>query len=189
MGEVKQHCIRFDYLTFSLTDKVSDFSTSSMTGLFDVSEEKWWNEALETLNINKTVFSQKNRKFCRHFSRRKAIHWDCLPTRNSSWRIRPSHGCCGAGLTNSTRFRINRHGAGMRIIITVLSESGINIAPGLREGYYFQMAFNENGATALSGIKKICPELSIEELLRMLNPSPGKRWIKGISCVDKFESL
>ena len=152
-----------DYLTFSLTgQKVSDFSTSSMTGLLDVSEERWWDEALDTLNISaKILFS---------------------PKRTGSF-IGPliGNGAKKLGLSANTRFflgGLDHHivavGAGLPDS-TNISEStgtvlacvnyrqgfqprkGINVAPGLTKGCYFQMAFNENGATALEWYQKSSP--------------------------------
>lgn len=186
-----------DYLTFSLTgQKVSDFSTSSMTGLFDVSEEKWWNEALETLNINKKfLFSPKRTgSFVGTLAGERAIQLGLsADTKFFLGGLDHHMVAVGAGLTNSTRVSESTG--------TVLAcvnyrqgfcpRAGINIAPGLREGYYFQMAFNENGATALEWYqKKFAPELSIEELLRMAESiAPGSDGLKASPCVDKFESL
>lgn len=186
-----------DYLTFSLTgQKVSDFSTSSMTGLFDVPEEKWWNEALEALNISKKLLFTPKRT------------GSFVGTLNGE-RLKQ------LGLSVDTKFflgGLDHHivvvGAGLRNL-THISEStgtvlacvnyqqgfcpreGINIAPGLRKGYYFQMAFNENGATALAWYqKKFAPELSIEELLKMAEGiAPGSEGLKASPCTDKFESL
>lgn len=186
-----------DYLTFSLTgQKVSDFSTSSMTGLLDVPGERWWDEALEALNISaKLLFS---------------------PKRTGSF-IGPliGKGAKSLGLSANTNFflgGLDHHvvavGAGLPNSVNV-SEStgtvlacvnyrqgfhpreGINVAPGLKEGYYFQMAFDENGAMALEWYqKKFAPELSIEELLKMAEGiAPGSDGLKASPCAYKFASF
>ena len=186
-----------DYLTFSLTgQKVSDFSTSSMTGLFDVPEEKWWNEALETLNINKKfLFSPKRTgSFVGTLSGERAIQLG-LSAETKFFLGGLDHHivAVGADLTNSTHISestgtvlacVNYHQG-------FFPREGINIAPGLRKGFYFQMAFNENGATALEWYqKKFAPELAIEELLKMAEGiAPGSEGLKASPCADKFESL
>lgn len=186
-----------DYLTFSLTgQKVSDFSTSSMTGLFDLLEEKWWNEALETLNINKKfLFSPKRTgSFVGTLAGERAIQLGLsADTKFFLGGLDHHIVAVGAGLTSSTQISestgtvlacVNYHQG-------FSPRAGINIAPGLRKEYYFQMAFNENGATALEWYqKKFAPELSIEELLKMAEGiAPGSDGLKASPCVDKFESL
>ena len=186
-----------DYLTFSLTgQKASDFSTSSMTGLFDVSEEKWWNEALETLNINKKfLFSPKRTgSFSGTLNGKRAKQLGLsADTKFFLGGLDHHMVAVGAGLPDSSNISESTG--------TVLAcvnyrqgfypRAGINMAPGLRKGYYFQMAFNENGATALAWYqKKFAPGLSIEELLKMAEGiAPGSDGLKASPCADKFESL
>lgn len=186
-----------DYLTFSLTgQKASDFSTSSMTGLFNLPEEKWWNEALGTLNINKKLlFSPKRTgSFIGTLGGERAIQLGLsADTKFFLGGLDHHMVAVGAGLTSSSHISESTG--------TVLAcvnyrqgfypRAGINIAPGLRKGYYFQMAFNENGATALEWYqKKFAPGLSIEELLKMAEGiAPGSDGLKASPSVDKFESL
>jgi xylulokinase len=196
-GKVTSIASMSDYLTLTLTgQKVSDFSTSSMTGLLDVLGERWWDEALETLNISgKFLFS---------------------PKRTGSF-VGPliGKGAKSLGLSASTQFflgGLDHHivavGAGLpnsdnvsESTGTVLAcvnyrqgfypREGINVAPGLKKGYYFQMAFNENGAMALEWYqKKFASELSIEGLLKMAEgTAPGSAGLKAFPCAYKFESL
>ena len=186
-----------DYLTFSLTgQKISDFSTSSMTGLFDVSEEKWWDEALRLLNISKKLLSPPKRtgSFVGTLAGKRVKQLGLsVDTKFFLGGLDHHIVAVGASLPNSTNISESTG--------TVLAcvnyqkgfcpEEGINIAPGLRKGYYFQMAFNENGATALEWYqKKFAPELSIIELLKMAEGiAPGSDGLKALPCADKFESL
>lgn len=186
-----------DYLTFSLTgQKVSDFSTSSMTGLFDVSEEKWWDEALDILNISKKYLFPPKRtgSFVGTLTGKRAKQLG-LPADTKFFLGGLDHHivAVGAGIPNSTHISESTG--------TVLAcvnyqqgfcpREGINIAPGLREGYYFQMAFNENGAIALAWYQKtFAPELSITELLKMAEGiPPGSNGLRASPCAHKFESL
>ena len=51
-----------DFLTFSLTGhKVCDYSTVSMTGLFDIENCSWWNEQLENFGIRTDMLSLPQR--------------------------------------------------------------------------------------------------------------------------------
>ncbi len=186
-----------DFLIFSLTDKkISDFSTSSMIGMFDVSERKWWNEALELLNINENYLS---------FPKRSGTYVGTL-TEKGAKRI---------GLSVETEFflgALDHHMVAVGADLldsnnisestgTVLAcvnykkgykpQAGINIAPGLKKDYFFQMAFNENGATALEWYQKnFASELSILELLKLAEKiEPGCDGLKAAPCADKFEGL
>ena len=186
-----------DYLTFSLTgQKATDFSTSSMTGLFDVPGEKWWDEALETLDIHKKILfpPQRTGSFIGTLGGERAIQLGLsADTKFFLGGLDHHMVAIGADLTNSTHIAESTG--------TVLAcvnyrqgfcpRAGINIAPGLRKGYYFQMAFNENGATALEWYqKKFAPGLSIEELLKRAEGiAPGSDGLKASPCSDKFESL
>ena len=186
-----------DYLTFSLTgQKICDFSTSSMTGLFDVSEEKWWGEALELLNLNnKSLFSPKRTgSFVGTLIGKKAKQLGLsADTKFFLGGLDHHIVAVGAGLPNSNNVSESTGTvlASVNYQKGFCPREGINIAPGLKKGYYFQMAFNENGATALEWYqKKFSPELSITELLKMAEGvAPGSDGLKASPNVDKYESL
>lgn len=168
-----------DYLTFSLTgEKVADYSTSSMTGLFSISERNWWKNALDLFCIDSSHLSS--------------------PTATGTFISRlTSTGAALTGLSLNTDYYIgalDHHmvaiGAGLPVLNqisestgTVLAsvnyrqgyfpKEGINIAPGLKEDAYFQMAFNENGATALEWYQQnYAPEQSIAELVALAEKIP-----------------
>ncbi len=186
-----------DYLTFSLTGKrVSDFSTSSMTGLFDVHEEKWWDEALESLNINKSFLNSPERtgSFAGALTGKRTKQLG-LSVRTKFFLGGLDHHmvAIGAGLPDS-----NNISESTGTVLACVNyqkgfnpKDGINAAPGLKKGHYFQMAFNENGATALEWYQKqFAPELSVKELLKMAeNITPGSDGLKALPSVDKFKSL
>lgn len=186
-----------DYLTFCLTGKaISDFSTSSMTGLFNIKQEKWWNEALEILNINEGLLS---------VPRRTGTYVGTLSKKGANQ----------LGLSQNTKFflgGLDHHmvavGSGLpgsnnvsestgTVLATVNyqkgynPQDGINIAPGIGEGHYFQMAFNENGATSLEWYQKtFAPDFTINTLLKMAEEiSPGSDGLVALPCADKYEGL
>lgn len=186
-----------DYLTFYLTGKaISDFSTSSLTGLFSTKHEKWWDEALEAIKINKDFLS---------FPKRTGTYVGTLSQK----------GAIQLGLSQNTKFflgGLDHHmvavGAGLpgsnnisestgTVLACVNYKEGyspqkdIDIASGLDENYYFQMAFNENGATSLEWYQKtIAPDFTIDELLKMAEKiSPGSDGLIALPCANKYEGL
>lgn len=186
-----------DYLTFSLTgEKVTDYSTSSMTGLFSIPDKKWWNDALAVFCID--------------------LHYLAVPTAIGSLIGRiSSKGAKLTGLSTHTAFYVgalDHHmvavGAGLPVLDqisestgTVLAavnykqgyspQKGVNIAPGLEDNYYFQMAFEENGASALEWYQKnYMPELSIEQLLTLAcTIPPGCDGLTANPAANKHKDL
>lgn len=162
-----------DYLIFSLTGhKISDWSTSSMTGLLDVPEGKWWREAADIFNIDAKNLSTP------------------LQTGTLAGKL-TRQGAELAGLTQKTTLflgGLDHHmaavGAGLPCY-NYMSEStgtvlacinyqngyrprtGINIARGLDGKHYFQMAFDNNGAAALEWYQEtFAPTTTIQDLLQ-----------------------
>jgi sugar (pentulose or hexulose) kinase len=68
---------------------------------------------------------------------------------------------------------------------------GVNIAPGLKDGYFFQMAFDENGAVALEWYqKKHVLEFSIVELLKIAEGiEPGSEGLVAKPNANRFKEL
>lgn len=186
-----------DFMTFSLTgQKVSDFSTASMTGLLNITDDKWWDKALTSLSINENYLNK--------------------PKRTGTYAgVLTEEGAKLLGLSASTQFflgGLDHHMVAVGADLpdsdnisestgTVLAcvnyqkgyspRNGINIAPGLERGFYFQMAFNENGATALEWYEKnYAPEFSIHELLEMAKKiEPNCNGLIALPCADKLEGL
>jgi len=163
-----------DYLTFSLTgQKTCDYSTASMSGLFDMVNGTWWDEQLVRLGI----------------------HADMLPlpqkigTYVGATTLNASH---LTGLTSGIPFclgGLDHHMAAIGTGIpvngyinestgTVLScvdytgryfpQKNICTGLGLHAGSFFRMIFDENGARSIEWYQKnYAPDCSIPELLEM----------------------
>lgn len=163
-----------DYLTFSLTGHfVSDMSTSSMTGLLNVTDGKWWEDAINLLQLDSAQLAEP-------------IQTGVLVGNLVG------QGAARIGLTKQTRLitgGLDHHmvaiGSG-EIHSSAISEStgtvlaavnckkgytpreGINIAQSIDPDHYFQMAFNNNGALALEWYQKEhAPKWKIPELLEL----------------------
>ncbi len=186
-----------DYLTFYLTgQKLSDFSTASMMGLFDVTKEKWWEKALETLKIDKDFLNKPKRtgSYVGTLTEKGAQRLGLeLSTKFFLGGLDHHMVAIGADLPNSKN--ISESTGTVLACVNYqnknTSRNGINIAPGLKDGFYFQMAFNENGATALEWYQKnYASELSISELLKMAEDiEPNSNGLIALPCVDKSEGL
>ncbi len=188
-----------DYLTYSLTGKYeSDFSTASMTGLFSVSEGKWWKEALHLVGIVDGMLSHPARtgNLVGPVTDRGSEWLGLLPgTLFFSGGLDHHIAAVGAGLpgtdhvsesTGTVLACVNyRNGYRPRI--------GINVAPGLGKNGFFQMAFDSNGGNGIVWYcKHFAPEYSIDELLEMagevspgcdgLVASPSSEGYSGLEC-------
>jgi sugar (pentulose or hexulose) kinase len=163
-----------DFLTFSLTgNKVCDYSTASMTGLFDIRNNLWWSEQLENFGIHADMLPALQRiGTCSGTTTKKASNLTGIP---------PDIPFCLGGLDHhmaAVGAGIPSNGYISESTGTVLScvdytdnfspQNNICIAPGLHVGSFFRMMFNENGASSLEWYqKKHAPEYSIPELLEM----------------------
>lgn len=186
-----------DYLTFSLTgEKASDFSTASMTGLFDVTEEKWWDKALKVLKIEKNLlsFPKRTGSCVGKLTEKGAKQLDLsVGTKFFIGGLDHHMVAVGAGLTESTN--ISESTGTVLACVNYRNnyspKSGINTAPGLKKGSFFQMAFNENGAAALEWYQQnFAPENSIVKLLKMAeNVPPGCDGLKALPAADKYDGL
>lgn len=186
-----------DYLVFLLTNKkISDLSTSSMTGLLDIAAGKWSTKSADIFNIDIETLS--------------------VPLKIGSHAGKlTKEGANLLGLTqNTTLFLggLDHHmvavGAGVphynyisESTGTVLAcvnyqdgyypKKGINIAQGLDENHFFQMTFSNNGANALEWYQKnYASDLSITELLQQAeNIEIGSEGLLAKPEVDKFTGL
>lgn len=144
-----------DYLLFILTGKrVSDMSTSSMTGLLDVQEGEWWQDALDTTGIDKKQLSNLSNvgNLVGHLTGKGAELVGLSPsTLMFSGGLDHHMVAIGAGIPYSGN--ISESTGTVLACVNYQSEYkpriGVNIARGLDENHFFQMAFNTNGAVVL----------------------------------------
>lgn len=186
-----------DYLVFMLTgQKVSDFSTASMTGLLNICELKWWKEAADLLSIKETSLSIPLKTGTLVGS---MTDTGAQLTGLSKTTLLFAGGldhhmvAIGAGLT---RFNYISESTGTVLACVNYQEgyhpkNGINIAPGLDERNYFQLVFNNNGAVALEWYKQTyAPEYSIVELLKLAEVIElGNEGLIAKPCANTYENL
>ncbi|MDR2816900.1 MAG: hypothetical protein LBB62_09400, partial [Proteiniphilum sp.] len=186
-----------DYLTFILTgERISDVSTSSMTGLLNVPESRWWQEAANIFNIEKKQLSTplKVGSLIGNLNGKGAALIGL-----SSNAVMFSGGldhhlaAIGAGLP---RFNYISESSG-----TVLAcvnyrkeykpQEGVNISRGLEENHYFQMAFNTNGAIVLEWYRSnYAPGLSIPALLALAEKvEPGCEGLLAKPSANEYKGL
>lgn len=184
-----------DYLVFSLTGhKISDLSTSSMTGLLDVPSRRWWKSALDIFMIDESLLSKP------------------LNTGSLIGKI-TGEGAKLSGLSKKSLLfsgGLDHHmvaiGAGLPCSNSI-SEStgtvlacvnytkgyhprvGVNIAPGLDDDHYFQMAFDANGAKALEWYQiNFASSYSMLELLELADKiEPGCDGLRAKPCANEYK--
>lgn len=186
-----------DYLVFMLTgNPVSDMSTSSMTGLLDVQKGEWWQEALDTLGIDKKQLSTLSNvgSFTGNLTE-KAVELVGLPPGIMIFSGGLDHHmvAIGAGIPYSGN--ISESTGTVLACVNYQKEYNprvdVNIARGLDDNHYFQMAFNTNGATALDWYQlNHAPEFSIHALLAMAEGvAPGCEGVVAKPSTDEYEGL
>ncbi|WP_108821979.1 L-fuculokinase [Dysgonomonas sp. Marseille-P4361] len=186
-----------DYLVFILTgNRISDMSTSSMTGLLNVQEGQWWRDALDTFHIDEKQLSTLFNV---------GIQMGNLSERGtrliglSAGALIFSGGldhhmvAIGAGIPYSGN--ISESTGTVLACVNCQNEykprAGVNIARGLDDSHYFQMAFASNGATALDWYRSnYAPELSVPALLAMAEKvPPGCEGVVAKPSANEYEGL
>lgn len=186
-----------DYFTFIITGKkISDYSTSSMTGLLNVKKREWWQEALKDLNIDEGYLSSpaNTGKLVGELTP-KGAQLLGLSTQTLFFLGGLDHHIVafGAGLEN---FNYISESTGTVLACVNYQKGyhprkGVNIAPGLKENFFFQMGFDENGAVALEWYqKKHINEFSIVELLKIAEDiEPGSEGLIAKPNANRFTGL
>lgn len=186
-----------DYLVFMLTgNSVSDMSTSSMTGLLDVQEGEWWQEALDTLGIDKKQLSTLSNvgSFTGNLTE-KTVELVGLPPGIMIFLGGLDHHmvAIGAGIPYSGN--ISESTGTVLACVNYRNgykpRTGVNIARGLEDDHYFQMAFNTNGTIVLDWYQSTyASSLSIPELLAMAEMvAPGCDGLVARPFAHEYEDL
>ena len=186
-----------DYLTFSLTgQKMCDYSTAAMSGLFDIMDGAWWNEQLDRSGIQADMLPTPQRTgVFAGVTTSNAVNLTGLPAGISFSLGGLDHhmAAIGAGIP-SNRYSCESTG-------TVLScvdytddyhpQKDVYFAPGLHAGSFFRMMFDDNGATSLEWYQKnYAPAHTIPALLAMASQvEPGCDGLKALPCADTYPGL
>ena len=163
-----------DFLTFSLTgQKICDYSTVAMSGMFDVVNDSWWLEQLDILGIHADMLPLPQRTGAYvGKTTSNATNLTGLPSGISFCLGGLDHhmAAIGAGIP-SNRYINESTGTVLSCVDytdSYFPAKGVCIAPGLHQGCYFRMMFDENGASSLEWYQKnYAPEYTIPELLEM----------------------
>ncbi|WP_298649921.1 FGGY-family carbohydrate kinase [uncultured Proteiniphilum sp.] len=186
-----------DYLTFTLTgNRISDVSTSSMTGLLNVPEGRWWQEATDIFNIEKTHLPTllKMGSLVGNLTEKGAGLIGLSPDTNMfSGGLDHHMVAIGAGLP-----RLNYISESTGTVLACVNcqkeykpRIGVNISQGVDDSHYFQMAFNANGAIVLEWYQSnYAPALSIPQLLALAETiAPGCEGLVAKSSANEYMDL
>ena len=170
-----------DYLIFSLTGQYcSDFSSASLTGLFDITRCQWSDAILQLFQLNPDYLSFPLRT--------GTLIGDTTKEGGEFLGLGRGIPVVAGGLDHHIAaigtgipFSGNISESTGTVLACVTCREGtfphenLCVAPGLDENHYFQMAFDENGATPLEWYQKNhASGHTIPELLEMAaNVRPG----------------
>ncbi|MDR1724724.1 MAG: FGGY-family carbohydrate kinase [Tannerella sp.] len=160
------------YLTYSLTGLLTDdYGTASMTGMFDQSTTDWWDEMLAMLNIGRELLPSLARTGTPsgRLTASGAEKIGILPgTRFFTGGLDHHIAAVGAGIIGSGRL-CESTGTVLACVDYTSDyqpQCDVCVAPGLSEGRFFRMTFDDNGASVLEKYQKDnAPDLTIPELL------------------------
>lgn len=186
-----------DYFIFKLTgQKVSDYSTASLTGLFDVRQCQWWDEILQLFHIKPEYLSNPVRTGT-YIGNVTTEGGQLLGLRQGISVVVGGLDHHVAAIGAGVPFSANISESTGTVLACVnyyrkyLPKENICIAPGLDGSHFFQMSFDKNGATSLEWYQKEhAPEFSIPELLEMAaRVEPGSDGLVARPYASKFPGL
>ena len=196
-GRIRRLMTVSDYLTHTLTGETAgDEATAALLGFWDVAGHRWWPEALGLLEVPSAWLS--------------TLSAPGTPVGNTG-----GEGAAALGLERAAVFAVgslDHHaaaiGAGCGSLAAVSESTGTVLAclaeterfepreecclgAADREGRFFKLAFNENGASALQGYRDLhAPRLSVEELAeRAGGAPPGCEGLVALPRSDRFPGL
>lgn len=186
-----------DYLVFSLTgQKLSDYNTTAMTGLFSIPEYRWWSEALDAISLRPEYLPVPERmgirvgKMTADGAQKVGLHdhtMFCLGGLD--------HHMAGIGAGVLTQNWFSESTGTVLACVAYkdnyMPAEATCTAPGLDEDHFFQMIFNDNGATSLEWYQnEFAPAYRIPELLDMADGAePGCRNLIALPSVNRYEGL
>jgi sugar (pentulose or hexulose) kinase len=163
-----------DFLTFSLTgQKVCDYSTASMSGMFDIVNRTWWDEQLERFGIHADMLPlpQKIGAYV-GTTTANASNLTGLPSGIPFCLGGLDHHMAAIGAGIPANGYINESTGTVLSCVdytdSYFPQKNICTGRGLQAGSFFRMIFDENGAKSIEWYQKnYAPTYTIPELLEM----------------------
>ena len=196
-AQVKSVMSISDYLVFSLTgQKLSDYSTAAMTGLFNISKCQWYNEMLGILGLSPehlslpvrtgTMIGKLTAKGARLLGL-KDITLFCMGGLDHHLAA------VGAGLPGFNYFSEST-GTVLACVCyadSYRTQARVCTAPGLDDSHFFQMIFDDNGAVSLEWYQNnFAARYSILELMDMAaGVEAGSRDLIAAPVVNRYQDL
>jgi xylulokinase len=195
-AQVKSIMSISDYLIFSLTgQRLSDYNTAAMTGLFNISKRQWYSEMLNTLSLNPAQLSLPVTmgtmvgRLTDEGAQLLGLKGNVL---FSTGGLDHQVAAIGAGLPGNNYFSESTGTvlACVRYAGNYRLRTGVCNAPGLDDDHFFQMIFDDNGAASLEWYqKKIAPGYSIPELMEMAASVEAGSDLIAAPVVSDFDNL
>ena len=186
-----------DFLTFSFTgQKVCDYSTASMSCLFDIVNNVWWDEQLGKTGIHANMLSvpQKTGAYV-GVTTADVTDLVGLPPGIPFFLGGLDHhiAAIGAGIP-SNGFLCVSTGTVLSCVdytAVFLPQKNICVALGLHFSRFFRLIFDDNGASSLEWYQKnYAPSYTIDGLLEMASHiAPGCEGLIARPCAEKFSGL
>jgi len=186
-----------DFLTFSLTgQKMCDYNTAAMSGMFDIVACSWWNEQLENIGIHPEMLPIPQRMgTSAGATMPNATNLSGLPAGIPFFLGGLDHHMAAVGTGIPSNGYINESTGTVLSCVDYINgyfpRKDVCIAPGLHDGCFFRMVFDENGARSLEWYQKNhAPEYSIPELLEMAaGIESGCEGLTARSCACTYPGL
>ncbi len=186
-----------DYFVFGLTDKpVGDAGTACLLGLWDLSRGRWWTEAAEKLDLPTRMLSTLLRpgELAGELSARASDLLSLeagIPLAVGS--LDHPLAALGVGLSREAELSVSLGTVLACVRFTETFEPKTNCCSGPAAGKtgYYQLAFDNNGASVLEWYQKNhAPQQTIEQLLQLAGQvSPGCEGLLVFPLANEYAGL
>lgn len=186
-----------DYLVFSLTGRaVGDAGTASLLGLWDLSQHRWWDDALRLIGIAPSQLSTPLAPgtIAGNLTTEAAPRMGLKPSIPLVAGSLDHHvAAIGAGVGQTCQFSESTGTvlACLRLTDKYTPVQNCCMGPGIGGRGYYQLAFDDNGASVLEWYhRNHAPQISIPELVAMAkNVPPGSDGLIALPSANKYPDL
>jgi sugar (pentulose or hexulose) kinase len=185
-----------DYLIYSLTGRhLSDLGTSSLLGILDAKNERWWQKGLDIIGIDESMLCDNIRSgekcgdLTPQASRLLGLKQG-IPLFAGSLDHHMAAIGAGIGELADTSESTGTVVACVNVTERFEPQKNVCVSNSIRQGEYFQLAYDLNGAVSLEWYRDLfAPKCSVAELIELAEKTDSTAALAAKAYAYKYKGL